>query len=97
MEKLSHDEMLIALSAVLRPAGKGFSSRQIDGYLLSFCASCPDPGGAMDLVVDAPRGSTAEQILQQALALPERAIESWSEAELAFDHPLRQPIFSRNG
>lgn len=97
MEKLRHEEMLVALSAVLQPAGKGFSSRQIDGYLLSFCASCPDPAGAMDLVIHAPRGSTVEQIIRQALAVPEYAVESWSEDELAFDCPLHQPIFSRRG
>lgn len=97
MEKLSHEEMLVALSAVFQPAGKGLSSKQIDGYLLSFCASCPDPVGAMDLVVEAPIGSTTEQLLRQALALPERAVDSWSEDELALDHPLRQPIFSRSG
>lgn len=43
MEKLNRDEMLVALPAVFQPAGQGFSSRQIDGYLLSYCASCPDP------------------------------------------------------
>ena len=96
MEKLSHEEMLTALSAIFEPAGKGLSSRQIDVYLLSFCASCPDPAAAMDLVVEAPQGSTTEQVLQQALALRERTVESYSAAELAIDHPLRQLIFSRS-
>lgn len=93
MEKLNRDEMLIALSVVFHPAGKGLSSRQIDGYLLSFCASCPDPAGAMDVVVEAPRGSTCEQVLELALAMPERSVDSWSESELSMDHPLRTPIF----
>lgn len=94
MEKLNRDEMLVALSAVFQPAGKGLSSSQIDGYLLSFCASCPDPVGAMDIVVEAPRGSTCEQVLELVLAMPERSVSSWSESELALDHPLRTRIFS---
>lgn len=73
---------------------KRSSSRQIDGYLLSFCASCPDPVGAMDIVVEAPRGSTCEQVLELVLAMPERSVSSWSESELALDHPLRTRIFS---
>lgn len=94
MEKLNRGEMLVALSAVFHPAGKGLTSRQIDGYLLSFCASCPDPAGAMDVVVDAPAGSTCEQILEQVLAMPERSVDSWSDSELSMDHPLRTAIFS---
>jgi hypothetical protein len=94
MEKLSREEMLVALSAASEPADKGLSSRQIDGSLLSFCASCPDPVRAMDLVLEGPVGSTTEAVLEQALALPERAVESWSESELAMDHPLRRTTFS---
>lgn len=93
MEKLNREEMVVALSAVFEPAENGLSSRQIDGYLLSFCASCPDPVGAMDLVLEAPVGSTIQSVLEQALALPERAVDSWSASELATDHPLRRTIF----
>lgn len=86
--------MLVALYAVFEPAGKQLSSRQIDGYLLSFCASCPDPVRAMDLVLEAPVGSTIEAVLEQALALPERTVDTWSPSELAMDHPLRRTSFS---
>lgn len=94
MEKLNRDEMLVALSAVFHPAEKGLTSRQIDGYLLSFCASCPDQAGAMDVVVEAPKGSTCEKVLEQVLAMPERSVDSWSDSELSMDHPLRTLIFS---
>lgn len=95
MEKLCREEMIAAVSAALAPAGSVLSNRWIDGYVLCFCASCPDPVRAYDLMLNAEMGSSGATIVDQALALPVRAVESWSDGELASEHPLRRPIFSR--
>ena len=92
MKKLSRDEMFAALGCVFEPAGKGLTSEQIDKQLLLFCASCPDPVAAMDLVLDAPVDSTTEDVLNQALAMPPRSVSTLTESELALDHPLRDLV-----
>ena len=89
-KKLNRAEMLAALDCVFEPAGKRLTSEQINEQLLLFCASCPDPVSAMDLVLDAPVGSTTPEVLEQALAMAPRSVTAWSESELATDHPLRR-------
>lgn len=91
--KLSKEQMLAALDCVFEPAGKGLTSEQIDEQLLLFCANCPDPVSAMNLVMDAPVDSTTEQVLDEALAMPPRSLVTWSDAEVAKDHPLRRMVF----
>lgn len=91
-EKLSRGEMLAALDCVFEPAGKGMTSEQINKHLLDFCANCPDPVAAMDLVLDVPIGSTAQEVLDRALAMAPRSIATWTESELAADHPLRKMV-----
>lgn len=89
IKKLNRAEMRAALDCVFEPAGKGMSSEQINAQLIAFCASCPDPVAAMDLVLEAPVGSSTEDVLDQALAMAPRSVATWPESELALDHPLR--------
>jgi hypothetical protein len=88
-KKLDRAEMLAALRCVFEPAGKGLSSEEINEQLLLFCANCPDPVSAMDLVLEVPVGTTAHEVLEQALAMTPRSVTTWPESDLASDHPLR--------
>lgn len=81
--------MLLALDCVFEPAGKGLTSEQIDEQLLLFCASCPDPVSAMNLVLGAPEESTTEQVLDEALSMRPRSPETWTETDVPKNHPLR--------
>lgn len=89
VKKLGREGLIEILENMSKSAEKGFTSEDIDRQLIIFCLNCPDPGAAMDLVLEAPRGSTSADVVDQALAMPQRAVETWSEAELAKDHPLR--------
>lgn len=84
--------MLAALDCVFEPANKGLTSAQIDEQLLLFCANCPDPVSAMSLVMEAPETSTTEQVLDEALTMPPRSLNTWSESEVPIDHPLRRMV-----
>lgn len=88
-KRLERSALVDIVDNVFHPAGKGLTAEEIETQLLIFCLNCPDPGAAMDLVVEAPRGSTASDVVDGALAMPTRAVETWSEAELSLDHPLR--------
>lgn len=88
-KKIGRDELVAIVENIFHPAGKGLSSEEIDTDLLVFCLNCPDPAVAMDLVIEAPLGSTSAGVVDQALAMPQRRVETWSEAELSKDHPLR--------
>lgn len=89
VRRLTRDELLEVLNNVLHSAGKGFTSEQINEQLDIFCLNCPDPVSALDLVLEAPVGSTTEETLDQILAKTPRDVSSWSYDELAQDHPLR--------
>lgn len=90
VKKLGREGLVEILENMSRSPEKGFSSEDVDRQLIAFCLNCPDPAAAMDLVVDAPRGTTSAEIVDEALAMPKRAVETWSESELAKDHPLRR-------
>lgn len=70
-------------------SASGHSDKESERMLLTFCLNCPDPLGAMNVVLDAPRGSTDEAIAQEALALPARDIALVPTSELPEKHPLR--------
>ena len=89
VKKLGRAEMLAALSCVFEPAGKGLTSEEVNEQLLLFCANCPDPVSAMDLVLEAPVGKTTHETLEMALAMTPRSVTTWPESDLAPDHPLR--------
>lgn len=89
VKKLDRDGLIEILENMFHSAEKGFTSEDIDRQLIYFCLNCPDPGTAMDLVIEAPRGSISANVVDQALAMPQRRVETWSEAELSKDHPLR--------
>ena len=87
VKKLDRDELIEIVKVILRP--KGFTSQEIDQKLLLFAANCPDPAGAMDLIIETLGPITAEEIVDRSLALPARDPRSLSESELHPNHPLR--------
>jgi hypothetical protein len=88
-KRLPPSELIKLVENVIHPAGKGFTSEQTNQQLFEFCINCPDPAGAMDILLDAPRGSTSEGIVERALARPPRDPNTLPESELAKTHPLR--------
>ena len=89
VKRLDREDLVDLVNTILYPIEGKLSSSEIDGNLLSFCLNCPDPAGAMDLVLDAPRGAAAAAVVEKALALPARSVLTLSEDELSLDHPLR--------
>jgi hypothetical protein len=89
VKKRNRAELVSIVENIFHPAGKGLSSEEMDKDLLIFCLNCPDPGAAMDLVVEAPQGATSIDVVNRALAMPTRSVDTWPEADLARDHPLR--------
>lgn len=84
--KLSRNQLVELLKAMSLP---GHSDKESESMLLTFCLNCPDPAGAMNSVLDAPRGSTDEDIANEAFALPTRSVETVPANELPMSHPLR--------
>ena len=89
VKRLSHDKLVVLIDNIFYPAGKKLSTQEIDKQLICFCLNCPDPGEAMNLIVEAPRGALAIDVVNQALDLPLRDVSTWPAAELSMDHPLR--------
>lgn len=90
VKKLGRNGLIEILENMSRSAEKGLKAEEIDRQLIAFCLNCPDPAAAMDLVIDAPRGTSSAEIVDEALAMPGRGLDTWSESELAKDHPLRR-------
>ena len=86
---LNQADLLQRLNAIFFPKAGEFTESEIDTMLLEFCLNCPDPAAAMDAVVEAPQGSTAESVLEAVLAMPARSPASYAESALSLDHPLR--------
>jgi hypothetical protein len=82
-------DLVALVDTIFYPSGEELTPEQIYENLITFCLNCPDPGAAMDLALDAPRGTLASSVVDQALALPPRALETWSIEEIPADHPLR--------
>lgn len=89
VKRMEREDLVDLVNTILYPIEGKLTSAEIDENLLSFCLNCPDPGGAMDVVIDAPPGTTAAAVVGKALALPTRAVATLSEDELSLDHPLR--------
>ena len=87
--KLTYDQMVSLVENVMRPSGSGFTSEQINRQLLLVCANCPDPAGALDLIVETKGPVDAKSLVDMALALAPRDPVFLSETELAATHPLR--------
>jgi hypothetical protein len=71
-KKLQREELVELVENVIHPKGKGFTLEEINQQLLQFCINCPDLVASMDIVINAPRGSTAEAVVSKALACPPR-------------------------
>ena len=89
VKRIGRDELNRLVDCLFHPAGTGLTADDIDKQLLIFCLNCPDPGAAMDLVLEAAQGITAAWVVDQALAMTPRSVETWSDAEISMDHPLR--------
>ena len=89
VKRLNRAELIAVLDNVFSSCGKGLSSQEVDWQLDAFCVNCPDPVSALDLVLEAPAGSVAAQVVDQALSMPARPVDEWSHEELAPAHPLR--------
>lgn len=88
-KRLQPKEMVKLVEDVIHPKGKGLTSEEINQRLLNFCINCPDPVASMDIVINAPRGATAESIVSRAIAYPPRDPNDLPESKLAKGHPLR--------
>ena len=88
-QKLTRKELAQLVENVTHPKGKGFTSEEINQQLLLFCINCPDPAGAMDLVVESMAAINPEELVDKALACAPRDVSTLSESELALTHPLR--------
>ena len=89
VRRLSRDEMVHFVDNVLHPKGRGFTSQEINDQLLLFCANCPDPSMAMDIVIETMGPVTASQLVEKALACPPRRDADVPESEMPRTHPLR--------
>jgi hypothetical protein len=49
----------------------------------------PDPSSSIDLVIEYPDPLTPEELVDMALAMPRRDLETVPESELPRVHPLR--------
>lgn len=88
VEKLSRQQLIEVVEHLFNP--KGLTSEQIDNKLLMFCANCPNPMAAMDLVVDSGGPSTPIELVDAALACAPRHPAFAAASELDPSHPLRR-------
>jgi hypothetical protein len=89
VERLSYEEMVQYVDNVLRPQDRGFTSEEINDQLFTFCANCPDPVAALDIVIETMGPVTARELVDRALNQPPRDPATLPESELALTHPLR--------
>jgi len=87
--RLGYEELVKCVHNILQPDESGCTSEEIDRQLLDFCINCPDPSAAMDVVIETREPLTAEEMVDKALAMPLREIESVPESELPPYHALR--------
>jgi hypothetical protein len=86
--KLTRRELFEIAGNIFNPS-EGASEAEIDMQLYAFCMNCPDPVGAMELIIESPCGITSAEVCEQAFFMQERRIETWSAEDLPMDHPLR--------
>lgn len=96
VKRLSYEEMVQYVDNVLQPKDRGFTSEEINEQLLTFCANCPDPAAAMDLVIETMGPITARELVDKALDQTPRDPAALPESELALAHPLRSMKPDRN-
>ena len=82
-------DLVVLVDTIFYPSGEDLTPEEVSENLYTFCLNCPDPGAAIDLTLDAPRGTLSSSVVDQALAMPARAIETWSTEDIPADHPLR--------
>jgi hypothetical protein len=87
--RLHRGQLRSLLETIMSPEQGGHSSEEINRMLMLFCANCPDPVGAMDLVVSDLTPRTVEEMVDFALAMPPRDVPGVPASELLPSHPLR--------
>jgi hypothetical protein len=92
MKRLTRQELITLVDNILNP--EHFTSQQSNDQLLLFCASCPDPMAAMDIVVELLEPLTATEMVDRALACPYRDPMSAPASELPLSHPFRHPPYN---
>jgi hypothetical protein len=86
VKRIDRSSMVGLLEQLSAP---GQTEQESETCLLTFCLNCPDPYGAMSKVLDAPRGTTDAQIVEESLAMPNRSVACVPASELPVSHPLR--------
>jgi hypothetical protein len=86
---LGQADLVTLVDTVFYPLDEALTPEQISENLLTFCLNCPDPGAAIHLTLNAPQGTPASSVVAQALAMPSRAIETWSTEDIPVHHRLR--------
>lgn len=86
VERLNRAQLLDLMDIVGNAERTDVTGEQITRALLLFCANCPDPAGAMRLVVSDLTPRTNEELVDFALAMPARDVR---DSKLLPSHPLR--------
>ena len=89
VERLTYDQMVSVIDQLLNPKHSDPTQEQVIYNLDLFCANCPDPSGAMDVVIETPSPTTAQEIVNRAMSLPAKDVADVPTTKLAASHPLR--------
>ena len=93
--RLEYQDLVKYVRNIFDPDGGGYTSEEINHQVMDFCFNCPDPSAAMDILVEGDEPLTPEEIVNLALAMPRRDVESVPESELPPWHPLRRMRLER--
>ncbi len=88
--RLARDQLIRLLDILGHPKANGLTQEQCDDVLRAFCAGCPDPLKARWLVVECLDPMTDEELVDRALAMPDRAMADVPLNELSAGHFLRK-------
>ena len=87
IKRLDRNELLALVKSI--STANDLTTAEVNERVLLFAINSPDPAKAMDLLLEPGGPSTAEEIVNTALAFPPRDPRSLSFAELHPEHPLR--------
>lgn len=93
MMRLEDKEKLLArLEVINHPKRYGLTQELADQALIDFCAASPDPVGARWLIVECLDPMTDEEIVDRALSMPTKDMESVPASVVPLSHPARDEI-----
>jgi hypothetical protein len=91
VERLGKDGLLAFMNVIM--CRTDATSEEVNLALMRFCANCPDPAGAMDLVVsDLTPCNSDEELVDAALTMPVRDVRDVPFSKLLPIHPLRHML-----